>query len=164
MHRRSIIDNPPHLRRERSIILPKVIGGGRRWCASQGRLGVEIDALAGGPRSVRHREPKRPYRSSSSGSGTWGSDASVQGPSKKSEGVAGGGARRRGGLASRLTRLLAAHIVLAACGTGDQNAPIAQVRAGPGPGGVTRAFKDPPKSRRGWQEVVRVAGAAWRRD
>jgi hypothetical protein len=82
----------------------------------------------------------------------------------KSDGVAGGGARRFGGLASRLTRLLAAHVVLAACDTGDQNAPIAQVRAGPGPGGVTRAFKDPPKSRRGWQEVVRVAWAALRRD
>jgi hypothetical protein len=125
--------------------------------------GVEIDALAGGPCIVRHRGPKRPYRSSSSGSGIWGSDPSVQGPSKKSEGVAGGGARLRGGLASRLTRLLAAHVVLPACGTGDQNAPIAQVRAGPGFGGVTRAFKDPPKSRRGWQEVVCVSGAAWRR-
>jgi hypothetical protein len=48
---------------------------------SQRRLGVEIDALAGGPRStcsVRHPGPKRPYRSSSSGSRTNGSDESVK--------------------------------------------------------------------------------------
>jgi hypothetical protein len=51
-----------------------------------------------------------------------------------------------------------------ACVTGDQNAPVAQVRAGLGPGGATRAFMHPPKSRRGWQEVVHVADAARRQD
>jgi hypothetical protein len=91
-------------RRERSIILPKVVGGGRRWCASLRWLGVEMDALAGGP------------------------------------------------------------VVVVARVTRDQNAPVAQVRAGPGPGGATRAFKHPSKSRRGWQEVVRVAEAARRQD
>jgi hypothetical protein len=55
-------------------------------------------------------------------------------------------------------------VVVVACVTGDQNAPIAQVRAGPGPWGATRAFNHLPKSRRGWQEVARVASVAWRRD
>jgi hypothetical protein len=49
---------------------------------------------------------------------------------------------------SRLTRF---HTVTA-CVTRDQNAPMARFRAGPGPGAATRAFKDPPKSRRGWRE------------
>jgi hypothetical protein len=34
-------------RREHSNTLSKVVGGDRRWCASQRQLGVEIEELAG---------------------------------------------------------------------------------------------------------------------
>jgi hypothetical protein len=101
-----------------------------------------------------------PRRSSSSWSGTWGSDESVHASSQKSEGVAGGGACRRCGSASRLRSLLPAH-GLAACSTRYQNAPIVQVRAGPGPWGATRVFHPPPKSRRGgrrWRASLPLLG------
>jgi hypothetical protein len=81
-----------------------------RWCTSQRWLGVEIEELAGCPRRCRglHPGPSSPCCSSSTWSGTWGSNASIQTPSQQSEGVTGGGAHRRGGLALRLRSLLAA--------------------------------------------------------
>jgi hypothetical protein len=118
-----------------------VVGGGTRRF---GGFASRLRSLLRVPRStcsVCHLGPKRPNRSRSSGSGTLGSDASVQSSSKKSEGVVAGGTRRLGCLASRLTRMLAAHVVLAAGGTRDQVAPLAHIRAGPGPRGVTRVLR-----------------------
>jgi hypothetical protein len=61
-------------RRERSSTLPKVEGGGRgggprRWRASQGRLGVEIEELAAHPRSCRVRHQAAPVAQEQAGPG-----------------------------------------------------------------------------------------------
>jgi hypothetical protein len=83
---------------------------------------------------VQHPGPKRPYRSSSSGSKTLGSNESVESPFQKSEGWQEG-ARVASVAGVEIDALAGGPVVVVARVTGDQNAPVAQVRAGPGLGG-----------------------------